>query len=151
MADLIIIRGPWAGHHHYGKGRTHLLIDRLTLAKKRWRGLAENGTEFGFDLEHPLGHSAHFFSDETGDYFIEQKPEPVFEIPFHSTEEAARIAWNIGNLHFGLQLLPNALRVADDPALVQFLSREKIAHRRLNEIFLPMSAGAHHHHHDSHG
>ena len=33
-------------------------IDRYTLAKRRWRGVAEDGREFGFDLEAPLADGA---------------------------------------------------------------------------------------------
>ena len=29
-------------------------VERLTLAKRRWRGVADDGEEFGFDLEAPL-------------------------------------------------------------------------------------------------
>ena len=31
-----------------------LTADRATLAKRRWRGVAQDGREFGFDLDHVL-------------------------------------------------------------------------------------------------
>ena len=55
-----------------------------------------------------------------------------------------------GNLHFSVQVLPNAVRVTEDPAVVQLLTREHIAFRKVTCVFLPLSAGAHHHHH-AHG
>ncbi len=36
--------------------------DRLTLAKRRWRGIADDGREFGFDLAAPLADGACVFS-----------------------------------------------------------------------------------------
>lgn len=57
-----------------------LHAERLVLAKRRWRGVAEDGSEFGFVLEAPITHGTPFFSNETVVYSIEQKPEPVLEI-----------------------------------------------------------------------
>jgi urease accessory protein len=70
----------------------------------------------------------------------------VLEVPVGSIEEAARVGWNLGNLHFGVQVLPTSVRVTEDPAVLQFLTREKIAFRKVNCVFLPISTGGHHHH-----
>jgi urease accessory protein len=152
MTDLTLIRE--LPHHHETEEnfrRLALRADRVTLAKRRWRGVAENGREFGFDLATPLGHGDCFFVDGETRYFIEQQPEAVLEIPVVTPEEAARIAWNIGNLHFGIQVLPTSLRVVDDPAIVQMLTREGVAFQRHTEVFLPLSSGGgHHHHHHAH-
>ena len=152
MNDLTIIRS--AAHHHSHKGHhahVRLLADRATLAKRRWRGVAEDGREFGFDLEGALGHGAHFLTDGAKHYLLEQRPEEVLEISVSTVEEAARVAWNLGNLHFGVQVLPEAVRVAPDPAVLQFLAREGIAFKKVNGVFLPLNAGGHHHHDHDHG
>ena len=152
MSELTIIRK--AAHDHAPHG-THshvpLTASRSTLAKRRWRGTADDGREFGFDLEEPLSHGAHFFVDGAKQYFIEQAPEEVLQIPVKSVEEAARVAWNLGNLHFGVQVLEGAVRVAEDSAVLHFLEREKIAFLRRRCLFLPLSAGAPHHHDHHHG
>jgi urease accessory protein len=151
MAEMTLIRdiphhrGPHDQHHH-----VRLLANRATLAKRRWRGVAEDGKEFGFDLDEALSHGAHFFAEETRHYVLEQTPEEVLEIPITSPEQAARVAWSLGNLHFGVQVLPDAVRVTEDPAVLQLLSREGIAYKRVTCIFLPLFAGAHHHHDHSH-
>src|SRR5271155_1851356 len=103
MADLTIIQNnPHThgvyGHHHH----VPLQVDRATLAKRRWRGVAEDGKEFGFDLNEPINHGAHFFSLAETSYVIEQMPEEVLEIPVATLEQAARVAWSLGNLHFGV-------------------------------------------------
>ena len=149
MTELTLIRGHL---HPHDKGdavrRVILPADRVTLAKRRWRGVAADGREFGFDLTAPLSHGDCFFIDATVQYLIEQEPESVLEIPVATPEEAARIAWNIGNLHFGIQVQSASLRVADDSAIAQMLEREGIAFQRCTEIFLPHSGvGGHRHHH----
>ena len=61
----------------------------LTLAKRRWRGTAIDGAEFGFDLVHPLANGDVFAETETAVYRIAQQPEPVLEIPLESDPAAA--------------------------------------------------------------
>jgi urease accessory protein len=154
MSELIVIRKALHDHDSGGGAnfvRVALPADRATLAKRRWRGVAEDRREFGFDLEHALSHGALFFAEGGTRYAIEQTPEEVLEIAVDSQEGAARIAWNLGNLHFGVQVVPGAIRVTDDPAVRQFLSREHIAFRRVTALFLPLSAGAHHAHGHAHG
>src|SRR5277367_5280267 len=147
MTELTIIRnnphphGVYEPHHH-----VRLLVDRATLAKRRWRGGAEDGREFGFDLDEPINHGTHFFAVGETYYVIEQTPEEVLEIPVATLEQAARVAWSLGNLHFGVQVLPDAVRVTEDPAVLQLLSRESVPFQRVECVFLPLSAGAHHHH-----
>jgi urease accessory protein len=150
MTDLTIIRNnphPHGvyGHHHH----VHLRVDRATLAKRRWRGVAEDGKEFGFDLDEAINHGAHFFAVGENYYVIDQEPEEVLEIPVTTLEQAARVAWSLGNLHFGVQVVDGAVRVTEDPAVLQLLAREGIAYRRVKCVFLPLSAGAHHHHEHS--
>jgi urease accessory protein len=122
-----------------------LRADRITLAKRRWRGHAEDNREFGFDLSVPLVHGDYFFIQDASAYVVEQKPESVLEIKVATLEEAAAIAWQIGNLHLGLQVLPTSLRVVDDPSAAQLFEREHITFQRRNEVFLPV-IGAHSHH-----
>ncbi len=151
MSDLILIRSALHAHdHHGGYPQVKLRAPRATLAKRRWRGTAEDGREFGFDLASPLTHGALFCVRDNGCYVVDQMPEEVLEIPFVTLEQAARVAWSLGNLHFGVQVLPDAVRVTEDPAVLQLLSREGIAHRRVTAVFLPLSAGAHSHHAHSH-
>src|SRR4051794_6536686 len=59
--------------HHWDEAlpKITLKVDRLTLAKRRWRAAAEDGTDFGFDLEHPLENGDVFHQSETATYFIE--------------------------------------------------------------------------------
>ena len=148
MSDhLVLIRQ--LPHHHGADESTERVVlrtDRVTLAKRRWRGKAADGREFGFDLAAPLMHRDCFFIDEKTRYVIEQQPEPVLEIAIATPEAAACLAWRIGNLHLGIQVLPASLRVADDSAAVQMLEREGISFSRHEGVFQPLATGGHHHH-----
>jgi len=73
-----LIHGPLSGRLG-GTLLTILKVDRLRLAKRRWRGFAEDGEEFGFDLEYPLRDGTFFFHSETRSYAIEQQTEPVID------------------------------------------------------------------------
>jgi urease accessory protein len=148
MSELTVIRCAADNPKHVGDCQlVHLSASRATLAKRRWRGVATDGKEFGFDLDEPLGHNTLFHTERNRFYVTDQLPEEVLEIPLTTLEEAARVVWRLGNLHFGIQLLPNAVRVTEDPAVVRMLEGARIVFRRVSCVFLPLSVGDHHHHH----
>jgi urease accessory protein len=122
-----------------------LRADRLTLAKRRWRGRADDGAEFGFDLVAPVSHGAAFFADAAAVYFIEQKPEPVLEVALIAkAAPVARLGWTIGNLHFQIQVTDECIRIPDDPALRQLFAREKIPFKSCDRIFVPFAKSHNH-------
>ncbi len=121
-----------------------IAVDRLTLAKRRWRGVAEDGREFGFDLEKPLSDGAAVFQNEWR-YVIAQAYEPVLEVSLSSAAPmAAKLGWMIGNLHFPLEVIGESVRVADDPALRQMFEREGISFVVCKRVFHPLSGGHRH-------
>lgn len=128
--------------------KVFLSADRHTLAKRRWRGVAEDGTEFGFDLEHPLADGDVFAVTSSAVYSVAQKPEAVLEVALSGDPaHAARLGWTIGNLHFALEIRSQTLRVADDPALRQLFEREKIPFSTTESVFKPASIAHSHDHH----
>ena len=115
-----------------------LTVDRLTIAKRRWRAAADDGAEFGFDLETPLRHGETFFETAAARYVIRQHEEPVVEIPLDiAPSAAAGIGWAIGNLHLELSAEPSRLVAADEPAVRQLLERLKVPYRQTTAIFRP--------------
>jgi urease accessory protein len=115
-----------------------LRTDRFTLAKRLWRGTAEDGTEFGFELSNPLKHADTFYETATIRYAIDQTPEPVVEISLDvAPSAAAGIGWAIGNLHLELSAEPTRLIAADEPAVRQLLERLKVPYRQTTAIFRP--------------
>ena len=125
-----------------------LLADRITLAKRRWRGVAQDGREFGFDLDQPLSDGAVFHRESGKCYVISQAPESVLEIELGSDPtRAAMISWQIGNLHFPVQITDQVIRCADDPAIRLLLNREGVSWQSAVAIFRPIISAGHAHHH----
>ena len=115
-----------------------LRVERLTLAKRLWRGTAEDGTEFGFELDTPLKHGDTFFQSATTRYTVQQHPESVVEVSLDvAPSAAAGIGWAVGNLHLELQAEPARLLAPDEPAVRQLLDRLKVPFKQTTAIFRP--------------
>jgi urease accessory protein len=116
-----------------------LTVDRLTLAKRLWRGVAEDGTEFGFELAAPLKHGETFWQTATARYVVQQPPETVLAISLDAIapSAAAGIGWAIGNLHREFSSEPTRLLAPDEPALRQLFERLKIPFQPTTAIFRP--------------
>jgi urease accessory protein len=124
-------------------------VERLVLAKRRWRGVAEDGRDFGFDLESPLTDGAAVFQSDDAIYILAQKYEPVLEVQSSAfaagkAADAARLGWMIGNLHFQIEIAGDVVRVSDDPAVRQLFEREGIAYTACKRVFHPLSGGHQH-------
>ena len=128
------------------KNPISLIVERRVLAKRRWRGQAQDGANFGFDLISPLRHGICFHAEEDKNYIIDQKPEVVFRIPFPDQKEAAHRAWQVGNLHFPAQFLESYLLVEGDLAVRLMLERNQIPFEEGMEVFQPVLAATGHHH-----
>jgi urease accessory protein len=129
-----------------------LVADRFKLQKRRWRGAANDGADFGFELAEPLGHGAVFFESATHRYHLQQTPESVLAIRLAGdATEAAETGWQIGNLHMPVQVAVDEIRVGDDPAVRQLFTSMGITFEIKDEIFQPMkgSIGAGHSHNNS--
>lgn len=128
-------------------------VERLKLAKRLWRATADDGAEFGFELERPLAHGDVVFAHERGRYVIVQAAEPVLEIALDPRPgSAAVLGWIVGNLHFVLEAQPTRLLAPDDPALRQALERLGIAFRATVAVFQPhrLAAAVAHSHAPAH-
>ena len=112
--------------------------DRITLAKRLWRGVAADGTEFGFELSAPLRHGDTVFQTPTARYVVRQSEEPVVEISLEIPPSAAAgIGWAIGNLHLELAAEPTRLIAVDEPAVRQLLERLQVPFRPATAVFRP--------------
>lgn len=121
-----------------GLSEVKLGVDRLTVAKRLWRGTAEDGTEFGFELERPLQHGDTFWQSAAARYVLHQQPEAVVEISLEvAPSAAAGIGWAVGNLHLELQAEPTRLLALDEPAVRQLLDRLKVPFKQTTALFRP--------------
>ena len=115
-----------------------LRVERLTLAKRLWRGTAADGLEFGFELAAPLKPGDAVWQTATTRYVIEQQPEPVVAVSLELTPAAAAgIGWAIGNLHLELSAEPTRLLAPDEPAVRQLLARVKVPFEATTAVFRP--------------
>lgn len=115
-----------------------LRVERLTLAKRLWRGTADDGSEFGFELAAPLQHADTFHQTADTRYAIDQKPECLLEVSLELPPSAAAgIGWAIGNLHLELSAEPMRLLALDEPAVRNLLTRLNVPFRQTTAIFRP--------------
>ncbi len=114
-----------------------LKIERRRLAKRIWRGRAEDGVEFGCQLERPLKHGAVIHQSATARYVIEQTPEPVLSVDLEgmAPSAAAAIGWAVGNLHLECCTEPGRLLTADEPAARQLFDRIQITYTSVVAVF----------------
>jgi len=115
-----------------------LRTNRLRLAKRLWRGRADDGAEFGFELPAPLSDGAVIWQTSSARYVLRQEAEPVLEISLAvAPSAAAGIGWALGNLHLELSAEPARLLAPDDPAARQLLERIKVPYRPATAVFRP--------------
>lgn len=115
-----------------------LAVERRTLAKRRWRGTAEDGAEFGFALARPLRDGDVFWQTAVARYVIRQLPEAVVAVALEvAPSAAAGIGWAIGNLHVELAAEPARLLAPDEPAVRRLLERIEVPFTATTTIFRP--------------
>ena len=115
-----------------------LRVARQTLAKRLWRGHAEDQAEFGFELSAPLKDGDAFCQTPTARYVVRQHPEPVVEISLEvAPSAAAGMGWAIGNLHLELAAESTRLLAPDEPAVRALLDRLKVPFRATTAVFRP--------------
>ncbi len=115
-----------------------LEVERMTLAKRVWRGMAADGMEFGFELDRPLKHGETFFQTSEMRYAIAQKEERVVEVTLDMAPSAAAgIGWAVGNLHLELQAEAERLLAPDEPAVRKLFERLNVAFRETTAVFRP--------------
>jgi urease accessory protein len=130
-------------------------VDRQRLAKRLWRGAAEDGAEFGFEVDSPLGDGDVVAVSASARYVLRQAPEPLLEIPLDvSPDAAAVIGWAVGNLHFPIEAQATRILAPDDTGLRQSLDRLGIHYHLVSAVFRPHrfsgSLVGHGHGHDGH-
>lgn len=113
-------------------------VERLKLAKRLWRGAADDGLEFGFELNAPIKDGDVVWQTSIARYVIRQLPEAVLEISLDvAPSAAAGIGWAIGNLHLELSAESKRLLTADEPAVRQLLKRLKVPFTPTLALFRP--------------
>lgn len=116
-----------------------LRVDRRTLMKRLWRGIAADGAEFGFELDAPLKHGDTFFQSDVARYVLVQEPEPVLEVLIGDLPASATagIGWAVGNLHLEFSSEAHRLLTPDEPAARQLFARIQVDYKPTTAVFRP--------------
>jgi urease accessory protein len=72
---------------------------------------------------------------------IEAVPEPLIAVTPENSQDAIRLAFEIGNRHFPLALEGSTLLVPDDPAMAQLFDRLSASWSRRQAVFSPLGVG----------
>lgn len=120
-----------------------LSAERRQFLKRRWRAIANDGTEFGFDLSGRLTEGCVILQQDGKDYIVRQLPELVYEVVYTSPAHAAHVAWRVGNLHLPAEILEDRIRVLHDEAMSHLIGFEGWAYNEPEVVFQPMKAVAH--------
>jgi len=115
-----------------------ITLDRRRLARRLWRATADDGTEFGAEVEAPLKHGDVVWAAANARYVIQQAPEPLLELPLAVEPAAAAvIGWAVGNLHCAIEAREDRLLAPDDPGLRLVLERLGIRYDERADVFRP--------------
>jgi urease accessory protein len=138
MAELTLIHAALA-QPDLSLSEVALRVERRTLAKRIWRGTAEDGTEFGFELLTPLKPGDTIYQTATARYVIVQESEPVLEIALGTllASATAGIGWAVGNLHLEFSSEATRLLTPDEPAARQLFARIQVDYVVTTVVFRP--------------
>lgn len=125
--------------------------DRLPLSweQRRWmrgRFTTERGREIGVAL--PTGVQIEpgriMWVEREWYLTMAAATEPLLTVRADNREEAIRIAFEVGNLHFPLALSGDHLLVPDDSAMIQLFDRIGARWKRCLAAFQPIGKGSPH-------
>jgi urease accessory protein UreE len=126
-------------------------MDRLSLTweQRRWmrgRFITDGGREIGVALPTGMQVEPGQIMWVGPDWYLTMGAarEALLAIHAADRQEAIRIAFEIGNLHFPLAVAGESLLVPDDSAMTQLLGRIGARWEKCSEAFQPIGKGSPH-------
>jgi urease accessory protein len=128
------------------------IIDRIALTweqrrKSRQKLLTVQGQELALAL--PTGtqlHAGDLLPTTEGCIEVQVAPEDVLLIRPRSLQEAAFVAYQIGNRHLPLEIGPQSLKTPYESVVETYLRQQHIPVERAQLPFTPVSATSGHRH-----
>lgn len=121
-------------------GAVPVQVDRHTLQKRRWRAVAEDGTEVAVALSQPVV-DGDFLDAGARAFRVVQEPEEVVVITLpEASEMAAKIGWYLGNRHIPVEVRDDEIVVEAFPTLTDSLKRIGIGYELRTDV---LRCGAH--------
>ena len=120
-----------------GEGKsTKVLVDRVTLYKRRWRATAIDGTELAVALDDPAKDGQTLESADGRRFLIEQTEESIVSIPLpQSTKMAAQVGWYLGNQHLPVEVREEEILLEEIETLKASLKRIGIPFKTRVDVF----------------
>ncbi len=123
----------------------------VTWEQRRWtrgRLTTAAGRELGIALETGAVLQPGSILCVEPDWYavVEAAEEPTLAITPSNSNEALRVAYEVGNRHFPLAIEGGDLLVPDHPAMRQLLERLGVPWERRNAVFAPIGIGQGHEH-----
>lgn len=88
-----------------------VLYEWFECERRRLRKVAQDGMEFGIAIPGGVKVGDILYETETVCYVVCLKEVHLISIAIHSTEEAARVGFELGNRHLSLKILPDKILV----------------------------------------
>ena len=123
----------------------------LTWEQRRWvrgRFTTHKGRKIGLALPTgtTLAPNALLWVEPDWYLRVEAATESVLEILPLDYEEAVKIAFEVGNMHFPLAMQENRLLVPDDKAMVRLMDRLAAKWEKRQTVFNPIGKNESHQH-----
>ncbi|MDB5970294.1 MAG: UreE urease accessory protein [Hydrocarboniphaga sp.] len=149
-ANEVLPAGTWPE----ASATDHITLDYNERHRRRYRYVAQKGTEFLLDLARAtvLNHGDGLKLEDGTIVKVEAAEEALTEIRASSTRELIRLAWHIGNRHLPAQLDADRILIREDHVITDMLRRLGAEVRQISAPFTPESgAYANAHAHEQHG
>jgi urease accessory protein len=145
-AHQILPAGTWP----QAQACDHIALDYDARHRRRFRFVAQAGTEFLLDLARAavLNHGDGLQLDDGRIIEVLAAPEALTEVRASSPQELVRLAWHIGNRHLPAQLLADRILIREDHVITDMLIGLGAQITHLQAPFTPESgayANAHSH------
>ncbi|NNC87840.1 MAG: hypothetical protein HKN82_05195 [Akkermansiaceae bacterium] len=127
-------------------GAVPVQVGRHNLQKRRWRAVADDGTELAVTLPDAVADGA-FLDGGARCFRVVQEPEEVVVIALPGTAElAAKIGWYLGNRHIPVEVREDEIVVEAFPTLTDSLRRIGIGYSERMDVLRcgPHSSGHRH-------
>jgi urease accessory protein len=135
-----------------------VILDLEQRRSQRGTFVGTSGTRYDIDLPEPvlLRMGDLLVPDEGAFVEVVAEAEPLIEVRAKDTDALARVAWQLGDRHIAVEILPNRLRLRPDSAIEKMLSAAGVRVIAIEAPFNPEggayllspSSGHHHHGHE---
>lgn len=89
--------------------------------RRRIKKVAADGTELGVAVPGGVKAGDILYESERGYYVVQLTKAHLISVAIHSTEEAARVGFELGNRHLSLKILPDQILVPYDAPTFLYL------------------------------